>query len=103
VLLMHFFFSSRRRHTIFSRDWSSDVCSSDLIKRDLDSMPEAKSEDFEKRWYVDQDLITRRLKPFHPTIINRGRYPNGLARGRVEDREERRVGKERTARGGTCR
>src|SRR5690606_40519689 len=28
-----FFFSSRRRHTRFSRDWSSDVCSSDLIKK----------------------------------------------------------------------
>src|SRR2546422_2801840 len=26
-----FFFSSRRRHTRCSRDWSSDVCSSDLI------------------------------------------------------------------------
>src|SRR6266436_2416646 len=26
-----FFFSSRRRHTICSRDWSSDVCSSDLL------------------------------------------------------------------------
>src|SRR5690606_41021934 len=25
-----FFFSSRRRHTRFSRDWSSDVCSSNL-------------------------------------------------------------------------
>src|SRR5207302_6230248 len=25
-----FFFSSRSRHTSFSRDWSSDVCSSDL-------------------------------------------------------------------------
>src|SRR6478752_7922839 len=25
-----FFFSSRRRHTSCSRDWSSDVCSSDL-------------------------------------------------------------------------
>src|SRR5690606_40022112 len=25
-----FFFSSSRRHTRFSRDWSSDVCSSDL-------------------------------------------------------------------------
>src|SRR5690606_40087702 len=25
-----FFFSGRRRHTRFSRDWSSDVCSSDL-------------------------------------------------------------------------
>src|SRR5207249_5390917 len=27
---MHFFFSSRRRHTRSKRDWSSDVCSSDL-------------------------------------------------------------------------
>src|SRR5690606_40296431 len=27
------FFSSRRRHTSFSRDWSSDVCSSDLGAR----------------------------------------------------------------------
>src|SRR5690606_40288965 len=30
-LLSWFFFSSRRRHTRFSRDWSSDVCSSDLF------------------------------------------------------------------------
>src|SRR5690606_41143281 len=30
LLLSRFFFSSRRRHTRFSRDWSSDVCSSDL-------------------------------------------------------------------------
>src|SRR2546429_8317466 len=28
--LIFFFFSSRRRHTRCSRDWSSDVCSSDL-------------------------------------------------------------------------
>src|SRR5690606_39887458 len=28
-------FSSRRRHTRFSRDWSSDVCSSDLIANRL--------------------------------------------------------------------
>src|SRR5690349_6588792 len=28
--LSSFFFSSRRRHTISLRDWSSDVCSSDL-------------------------------------------------------------------------
>src|SRR2546429_6023358 len=27
-----FFFSSRRRHTRCSRDWSSDVCSSDLMR-----------------------------------------------------------------------
>src|SRR5690606_14374186 len=30
--LFCFFFSSRRRHTRFSRDWSSDVCSSDLMR-----------------------------------------------------------------------
>src|SRR5690606_39677952 len=30
TLSSFFFFSSRRRHTRFSRDWSSDVCSSDL-------------------------------------------------------------------------
>src|SRR6478752_8096801 len=29
-MLFFFFFSSRRRHTRCSRDWSSDVCSSDL-------------------------------------------------------------------------
>src|SRR5437764_3740715 len=27
---LHFFFSSRRRHTRYIGDWSSDVCSSDL-------------------------------------------------------------------------
>src|SRR2546429_7970615 len=31
LLFFFFFFSSRRRHTRCSRDWSSDVCSSDLI------------------------------------------------------------------------
>src|SRR2546429_1118694 len=30
-LFCFFFFSSRRRHTRCSRDWSSDVCSSDLF------------------------------------------------------------------------
>src|SRR2546429_4255539 len=33
LLLDFFFFSSRRRHTRCSRDWSSDVCSSDLRLR----------------------------------------------------------------------
>src|SRR5574337_1804725 len=31
-LKLFFFFSSRRRHTILSGDWSSDVCSSELGK-----------------------------------------------------------------------
>src|SRR3712207_3486864 len=31
-MLVFFFFSSRRRHTRYWRDWSSDVCSSDLAE-----------------------------------------------------------------------
>src|SRR5258706_7624076 len=31
-LLVFFFFSSRRRHTRLVSDWSSDVCSSDLLE-----------------------------------------------------------------------
>src|SRR2546430_4917304 len=42
-------FSSRRRHTRFDCDWSSDVCSSDLIGR-------------------DHDLITARLKSLQRRI-----------------------------------
>src|SRR6266498_4501995 len=36
VYLVFFFFSSRRRHTRCGRDWSSDVCSSDLVERDVE-------------------------------------------------------------------
>src|SRR2546421_5804846 len=32
LLSVFFFFSSRRRHTRSDRDWSSDVCSSDLTR-----------------------------------------------------------------------
>src|SRR3989475_1374006 len=33
LVIFFFFFSSRRRHTRFDCDWSSDVCSSDLLCR----------------------------------------------------------------------
>src|SRR5258706_8225202 len=33
IFLFFFFFSSRRRHTRLVSDWSSDVCSSDLLHR----------------------------------------------------------------------
>src|SRR3712207_7410302 len=46
-----FFFSSRRRHTRYWRDWSSDVCSSDL-KDDIERMmrdAEAHAEEDKRR------------------------------------------------------
>src|SRR6266550_2877464 len=39
--MFFFFFSSRRRHTRCSRDWSSDVCSSDLFGSDTETTPPA--------------------------------------------------------------
>src|SRR5690625_7790485 len=38
-LIVFFFFSSRRRHTSWPRDWSSDVCSSDLEGQTIASFP----------------------------------------------------------------
>src|SRR5437762_13932970 len=36
---MAFFFSSRRRHTRYIGDWSSDVCSSDLQRKAISDSP----------------------------------------------------------------
>src|SRR5207237_1488188 len=38
-----FFFSSRRRHTRFKCDWSSDVCSSDLTLCSMGEFAQAQS------------------------------------------------------------
>src|SRR5256886_10136796 len=53
-----FFFSSRRRHTRFDCDWSSDVCSSDLESKHADigiSLP-GTSEEPRAPVYVDGKL-----------------------------------------------
>src|SRR5690606_39279771 len=83
-LVFVFFFSSRRRHTRFSRDWSSDVCSSDLRTPGPESYERA---------------------PGGAACGRLGRAPlggcaaAGTGRGPRTDRsEERRVGKECRAR-----
>src|SRR6266513_5908202 len=65
-IFIFFFFSSRRRHTRSKRDWSSDVCSSDLL-RDTPA--------WATHWMSNRD---RRERPC----------------GSRERSEERRVGKE---------
>src|SRR5947209_15841679 len=44
AFLPFFFFSSRRRHTRYWRDWSSDVCSSDLVPGAGDSFVYGQAE-----------------------------------------------------------
>src|SRR5437868_13430515 len=52
-----FFFSSRRRHTRSKRDWSSDVCSSDLFGAEQPAFP-AQPE--EVVGALDQSLLLAR-------------------------------------------
>src|SRR5215510_6791799 len=68
---LFFFFSSRRRHTSWPRDWSSDVCSSDLADRLLRLAGEA---DDEGAVHLDPQRVT--------------------VGGELARSEERRVGKE---------
>src|SRR5258706_1054698 len=51
-----FFFSSRRRHTRLVSDWSSDVCSSDLIEENQFSPPKVRRL---KEKVGDQLFVTR--------------------------------------------
>src|ERR1035441_10639554 len=59
---MFFFFSSRRRHTRCLSDWSSDVCSSDLMVRRLLSVW-AEFLDSEASRYVLDDSPSGWLSP----------------------------------------
>src|SRR5687768_4656134 len=59
---MFFLFSSRRRHTRCSRDWSSDVCSSDL----------------EKEWETQIEKPNRQLQQITGKQVKYFAYPFGL-------------------------
>src|SRR5207245_5410457 len=86
-----FFFSSRRRHTRCYRDWSSDVCSSDLTPVSAGVFGEGvcSMELFFERSRIRQ-IFGRLLVEQANELLGRGRNGDGtLARS-----EERRVGKE---------
>src|SRR5260370_31459256 len=89
-LFLFFFFSSRRRHTRFKCDWSSDVCSSDLYRRSSRDRSGAGTQgDLNDLWKFDgtnwtwvsgSDLINQ------PGVFG--------TKGVASRSEERRVGKE---------
>src|SRR5690606_40182715 len=98
---------SRRRHTRFSRDWSSDVCSSDLN--------ESKSYRFNGSWEVEPETdftIPLGAGAIISTPTDVTKFADNLFAGKllkpesvevmktINDRsEERRVGKECRTRG----
>src|SRR5947209_19817000 len=89
MILLYFFFSSRRRHTRYWRDWSSDVCSSDLF----DIIEKSKS--CNKSGLAERLLLFSIIsKSIHmvrwSTSIRWAHYRLKM----LERSEERRVGKE---------
>src|SRR2546429_7286787 len=63
MILCFFFFSSRRRHTRCSRDWSSDVCSSDLWIQHLGCHPLPESASPRKSTLWEEFFVTQRRLP----------------------------------------
>src|SRR5438874_5358380 len=96
-LLSIFFFSSRRRHTRSLRDWSSDVCSSDLGTRIVVDPFTRIEGHLRIEVNVDKDNVIRNAVSTGTMwrgleVILKGRDP------RDARSEERRVGKEWRAR-----
>src|SRR2546430_10380576 len=86
-----FFFSSRRRHTIFDCDWSSDVCSSDLVA----------AVDFHQYLNLDADVVDLAGDEIEILMeVNRCDWSSvepsifGTLFERILRSEERRVGEE---------
>src|SRR3712207_8479495 len=92
-LLCLSFFSSRRRHTRYWRDWSSDVCSSDLFGAPVRAERQATAE---------RRFVERRERLSGTCVPHGDPLQHGLARRHVREpdlvdqvrSEERRVGKE---------
>src|SRR5437660_3018731 len=98
-LVFDFFFSSRRRHTRWPRDWSSDVCSSDLEIGGTAVVGDIRREAREERRerVAGQDQVPRE-EDAADGERGKGGAP-APARDEQHDRsEERRVGKEGRAR-----
>src|SRR5690625_7538884 len=88
-----FFFSSRRRHTRWPRDWSSDVCSSDLEEIEARNEGElAEKSEQETNEFLD-DRVTTRLEEMAEGIPKAIKEA-GASTSDVDRSEERRVGKE---------
>src|SRR5688500_20363289 len=88
--MYYFFFSSRRRHTRLQGDWSSDVCSSDLMTKVL--YGERISRQGKLRLGCSAAIFDEAGRIFLTRRADNGQWC--LPGGGMERSEERRVGKE---------
>src|SRR2546430_11234549 len=87
------FFSSRRRHTIFDCDWSSDVCSSDLFQMLRIARTRAERETIQRvqcllfRCHLRNGSNGRRLQLLFLRVETRGQRDEEKQIGRASCRE----------------
>src|SRR3712207_8194235 len=86
-MVIFFFFSSRRRHTRYWRDWSSDVCSSDLS---YPGQRDARHGRLHRAalLHAGADSFSQGSAPFRKGTVSRRAVGDAPPRS-----EERRVGK----------
>src|SRR5438876_7894667 len=90
LLLFFFFFSSRRRHTRWTGDWSSDVCSSDLLDIPLVARHQR---DVQVARLTNRLAIVQRLEHREEAAVLLDLPRQGIEVARAHRSEERRVGK----------
>src|SRR5688572_30965433 len=95
---LSFFFSSRRRHTRFDCDWSSDVCSSDL-PNDHVNMAQSTNDVFPTAMRLSAVSMLGRLVPELQRLANALDEKGVEFADVIKRSEERRVGKEFRSRG----
>src|SRR5437763_16538143 len=78
--MFFFFFSSRRRHTRYIGDWSSDVCSSDLKNCKVKDITEIRIRQGQQITCCTNSIWAEKLDKIEIKLLKRS--------------EERRVGKE---------
>src|SRR3712207_8290047 len=91
IEFVFFFFSSRRRHTRYWRDWSSDVCSSDLARRPCLPLPRTGEVRAAGREVARTRAEREQEVQLAITMLRDRLAQEGI---RAERSEERRVGKE---------
>src|SRR5256885_11910053 len=88
--LYYFFFSSRRRHTRLQGDWSSDVCSSDLIIQGWEAASTTSDQMAgSDLGYINRDLVqggidVAKIAPSH--LVGDGDQPSQIGRASCRER-----------------
>src|SRR5206468_7945905 len=87
LCVLCFFFSSRRRHTRSDRDWSSDVCSSDLGREEIETLENETD-------FVAAQLGARRVAQCREIVaVNQDFAARGLRQSADQVQERRQIGR----------